>query len=175
MVLIKMKPNRVCQKLYFLVCQIILLASMIGSVVAEPNSCHGKNNSLLIEYLGTSGYVVSHGSDVVLLDPYFSHQSILRAMSLKWLRIDKDAIDQYLPSHAKSAAAILVGHSHYDHLLDVPYIALNYATKAIIFGSETTKNLLHSRKQLRDRLVSVLGFDFCQLSQRMRHSSPSSE
>lgn len=151
----KLKSMRECRKLYSFVCLIFLQAIMLDSVLAEPNSCEAKNDSLLIEYLGTSGYVVSRGSDVILLDPYFSHQPLLRAMSLRRLRTDEFAINKYLPRRAASAVAILVGHSHYDHLLDVPYIAENIATEAKIYGSETTKNLLCSRAELRGRLESV--------------------
>jgi hypothetical protein len=52
--------------------------------------------------------------------------------------------------------AILVGHAHYDHLMDVPYIKKKYLPQAKIYGSETMKNTLagdHDLKQ--DDVVSV--------------------
>ncbi|MBI3799021.1 MAG: MBL fold metallo-hydrolase [Deltaproteobacteria bacterium] len=39
-------------------------------------------------------------------------------------------------------SAILVGHAHYDHLMDIPYIAQERAPHATIYGSLTMKNIL---------------------------------
>jgi metal-dependent hydrolase (beta-lactamase superfamily II) len=39
---------------------------------------------------------------------------------------------------------ILVGHAHYDHLLDVPYIMKKYAKKAKLYVSKTMKYLVSS-------------------------------
>ena len=46
--------------------------------------------------------------------------------------------DDYLAD----ANAILVGHAHYDHLMDVPYIKATFMPKAKIFGSQTMKYIL---------------------------------
>src|SRR6266849_6130392 len=39
-------------------------------------------------------------------------------------------------------SAILVAHAHYDHLMDIPYIAQERAPSATIYGSQTMKNIL---------------------------------
>jgi L-ascorbate metabolism protein UlaG (beta-lactamase superfamily) len=45
--------------------------------------------------------------------------------------------------------AILVGHSHYDHLMDVPLLARQFARHARIYGTLTTKRTLMGDSSLR--------------------------
>ena len=49
-------------------------------------------------------------------------------------------------------------HAHYDHLMDVPYVARRHAPTATVYGNETTRNILaaggvpwHRRVSLNDR------------------------
>ncbi len=67
-------------------------------------------------------------------------------------------IERRLPSRADRATVILVGHGHYDHLLDVPYIATHRAKSAIIFGGPSIIRMLMGDRDLRSnagRLVSI--------------------
>ncbi|MFL5543984.1 MAG: hypothetical protein ACJ792_04730 [Gemmatimonadaceae bacterium] len=58
-------------------------------------------------------------------------------------------IDRFLPAVADRASAILVGHGHYDHLLDVPYIATHRATSAFIYGGPSIRRMLMGDSILR--------------------------
>ncbi|MFL5469758.1 MAG: hypothetical protein ACJ8AE_08200, partial [Gemmatimonadaceae bacterium] len=75
------------------------------------------------------------------------------------LRPDTAAIERFLPRSADRASAILVGHGHYDHLLDVPYIATHRATSAFIYGGPSVRHMLMGDSLLRReggrRLVPV--------------------
>jgi hypothetical protein len=53
------------------------------------------------------------------------------------------------------AHVILVGHAHYDHLMDVPRVALEHAPRARILGSSTVKNTLGSWSGVGDRVDEV--------------------
>jgi hypothetical protein len=53
------------------------------------------------------------------------------------------------------ARAILVGHAHYDHLMDVPQVALRHAPSARILGSRTVANTLGAWSGLASRVVEV--------------------
>lgn len=107
-----------------------------------------------IQYLGVGGYLVQRGDDVVLFGPVYSNPSMLEAMGDHQIRTDRAMVDRYLPKEASRAQAIVVGHSHYDHLLDTPYIANAHATSARVYGSRTAASLIASAVD-RSRLVDV--------------------
>ena len=70
---------------------------------------------------------------------------------------DAAAID----SHVKRADFILVTHTHYDHVLDVPHLAPT--TKATVIGTESTENVLRTYRVPEERLITVRGgedYDF---------------
>ena len=50
--------------------------------------------------------------------------------------------------------AIIVGHAHYDHLMDMPYIVKNYLPAATVYGSRTATSILAAELPA-NRLVSV--------------------
>jgi L-ascorbate metabolism protein UlaG (beta-lactamase superfamily) len=67
------------------------------------------------------------------------------------------AIDARVPR----ANFILVTHTHYDHVLDVPHIALK--TRAIVVGTQSTENVLRAYRVPEEQLITVLGgedYDF---------------
>src|SRR3990172_3009383 len=75
---------------------------------------------------------------------------------LAGIRSDTAAVDRNLATYDVSgAAAILVGHAHYDHLLDVPRVALTHAPRAVILGSRTVMNTLGTWSGVADRVVLV--------------------
>ncbi len=95
-----------------------------------------------IQYLGVGGYLVQRGDDVVLFGPVYSNPSLLEAMGDHQIRTDRALVDRLLPREAAKAKAIVIGHSHYDHLMDTPYIANTYATGAKVYGSRTAASLI---------------------------------
>jgi glyoxylase-like metal-dependent hydrolase (beta-lactamase superfamily II) len=50
--------------------------------------------------------------------------------------------------------AVLVGHGHYDHLMDLPYLA-PYLPNATVYGSSTVVNMLAPARGFAGRLRSV--------------------
>ncbi len=87
--------------------------------------------ALRVRWLGTAGHVVSTDTTTVLIDPFLSRPSF-RSL-LRPLAPDTSLFDRWLP---KRVDAVLLGHSHYDHLLDAPAIAL--ARGARVVGSLST-------------------------------------
>ena len=87
-----------------------------------------------VQWLGTAGFALEHEGVVVLLDPYFTRASLGRCVVAP-LRSDPAAVARYAPR----ADAIVVGHTHFDHALDVPAIAI--ATGATVFGSRSAATL----------------------------------
>jgi L-ascorbate metabolism protein UlaG (beta-lactamase superfamily) len=87
-----------------------------------------------VRWLGTAGFEIEHDGHVVLVDPYVTRASIARCL-LAPLRPDLEAVRR----HAPRADAIVAGHTHFDHVLDVPAIAR--ATGARVFGSRSAAAL----------------------------------
>ena len=97
-------------------------------------------HDLQIQYLGVGGFSIRRGKDAILTAPFFSNPSILR-VGLWSIQSDPKQIDTFFPA-AEDVSAILVGHAHYDHLMDIPHIAQKHTPHAQIYGSETMKNIL---------------------------------
>jgi len=108
-----------------------------------------------LTYLGVGGWIFERGTDQILAAPLFSNPSFVRA-GLGSIRSDSLAVDAGLDRYRVSdAAAILVGHAHYDHLMDVPHTARRHAPAATILGSSTVRNTLGSWSGLADRVLTI--------------------
>ena len=64
---------------------------------------------------------------------------------------DVAAID----AHIQRADFVLVTHTHYDHILDVPHIALK--TRAAVIGTESTENVMRAYAVPEEQLITVRG------------------
>ena len=113
-----------------------------------------------ITYLGTNGYLFESRGVTLLVDPYFSRQSLFR-MAFKLRPVPRnELIAQWLRDHPK-IDAILVTHGHVDHLYDAPQILRQ--TRATLIASPTSVKLVESlgvpanqtRPVLPGRTVSV--------------------
>lgn len=100
-----------------------------------------------VRWLGTAGFDISFEGHHLLIDPYVTRAS-LGACVFSPLRSDAAAVARYAPQ----ADAIVCGHTHFDHALDVPAIAL--ATGATVFGSHSAAALCRAfgvpASQVRD-------------------------
>lgn len=90
-----------------------------------------------VKWLGTAGFSLEHAGFTVLFDPYITRASLLRCV-VSPLVPDRDAILRHVPR----ADAIVVGHTHFDHVLDAPLIAKT--TGARVFGSHSAATLCHA-------------------------------
>jgi len=102
------------------------------------------STSLQVKYLGAGGLYLRRGEDVVLTAPFFSNPSLKRLLFWR-IKSQPREIDRFLaPMHADLAAthAILVGHAHYDHLMDLPHILATHTPKARVYGSRTAYHTL---------------------------------
>jgi L-ascorbate metabolism protein UlaG (beta-lactamase superfamily) len=100
---------------------------------ANPPGASDRIDTVTLTYLGVAGWQLTAGSHTLLFDPYFTRVDTDALPDGAALLPDQAAIDRYAP---KRADVILVSHSHYDHLLDVPTIAR--ATGAAVVGTDST-------------------------------------
>ena len=101
-----------------------------------------------VQWLGTAGFALEHDGFVVLVDPYLTRASLARCVTSA-LRPDPAAVARWAPR----ADAIVVGHTHFDHVLDVPAIAL--ATSAKVFGSRSAVTLCRASGVPEAQIVDV--------------------
>jgi L-ascorbate metabolism protein UlaG (beta-lactamase superfamily) len=110
---------------------------------------------LRVVYLGSGGWILEHGDATVLTGPLFSNPGFFTTGLLP-IRSDTAIVDRYMSRYdVSSALAILVGHAHYDHLMDVPRVAARHAPTARIVGSRTVANTLGTWSGLADRVDLV--------------------
>jgi L-ascorbate metabolism protein UlaG (beta-lactamase superfamily) len=102
---------------------------------------------LTMTYLGVAGWQIECAGKTILVDPYFSRPVLDGAISS-----DPEAVAAHAP---KKADLILVGHSHVDHLLDTPAVAL--ASGAQVMGSASTIAVASARGVASDHLITVRG------------------
>lgn len=137
----------------------VVLEPVPASAPREAGICAGAcRDSIRLTYLGVSGFVIRHGSRALMTAPSFTHPGGLRLMLPSPFRLSPDTAtaDRMLAGvDLAGIGAIVVGHAHYDHLLDVPYVARRWAPTATIYGSATMVNTLAGDPALRQRAVPV--------------------
>lgn len=109
--------------------------------------------AVTVQYLGVGGWLIRRGEAALLTAPFFSNPGLLR-VGFWTVKPDTALIDRFMPP-AADVSAILVGHAHYDHLLDVPRVAERHAPGATIYGSRTATHILGGLPELEGRLVAV--------------------
>lgn len=109
-------------------------------------------DGLRMVYLGTGGWIMEYGDAQVLAGPLFSNPGLVRT-GLGNVASDTALVDRYMGRYdVDEAEAILVGHAHYDHLMDVPRVAAVHAPAARILGSRTVRNTLGVWSGLAERV-----------------------
>lgn len=105
------------------------LAACTHSAPPIPTDPVPPREPIALTYLGVAGWQLEAGGKTILTDPYFSRP----ADPNQPLVPDATAIAARAPAHAD---LIVVGHSHFDHLLDAPDVAKR--TGAELIGSLST-------------------------------------
>jgi len=105
-------------------------------------------SGLELTWVGTAGFRLAYQGTVVWIDPYVTRLRFADLLRRRVIAANESAIAQ----HIDRADAVLVGHTHFDHALDVPAIARH--TGCRVYGSASLEHLmgLHG---LADRAVVV--------------------
>jgi len=113
---------------------------------------------LRMTYLGTGGWILERGEAQLLAAPLFSNPGFVHT-GTRDIASDTTVVDTFMGRYdVRGARAILVGHAHYDHLMDVPRVARAHAPAARIVGSETVRNTLGTWSGLMARVDEVEPF-----------------
>ena len=88
---------------------------------ALPEARHGVE----LEYLGTAGFVLRGRGHTLVLDPYVTRVPLHKLW--RQLAADEALVSRVIP-HADD---VLVGHAHYDHVLDAPTLCQRTGARLI--------------------------------------------
>jgi len=145
-----------------------LVATVVGPLAGQRPTTE-KTGQVILTYLGTAGWEISDGATVILIDPYLSRINGPRppGPAAVVTPIPGDARPLYgmddiavpdvatIDAHIQRADFILVTHTHYDHVLDVPHLALR--TRAAVVGTESTENVMRAYGVPEQTLITVRG------------------
>jgi L-ascorbate metabolism protein UlaG (beta-lactamase superfamily) len=143
----------------------VVAITVLATPAAQNQRTAEKSNQVVLKYLGAAGWGISDGTTTILIDPYLSRingppppggQSMPgdTRRAFGWGDVatpDVAAID----SQVQQADFVLVTHTHYDHVLDVPHIALK--TGATVIGTESTENVMRAYGVPEGQLITVRG------------------
>ena len=87
-------------------------------------------------WLGTAGFKLAYQGTTIWIDPYVTRLSMLQLVGRRVVPPSSEAVSRWVDK----ADAVLVGHTHFDHALDVPAIARQTGCK--VYGSQSLQNLM---------------------------------
>lgn len=90
-------------------------------------------------FLGTSSILLDDGETQILTDGFFSRPSLWKTAFSKIESDPLTVLSVIERAKINRLKAIFVCHSHYDHVMDAPFVAKQ--TKAKLYGSSSTLNV----------------------------------
>src|SRR6058998_726023 len=148
-----------------MVAGVAMATASLGRSLLVPGAAEGAETSprgggpgaagVSFKWFGTNGWEITFGNKTILFDPWFSRFDsgffTGKFNPNATLPLDEALIGQ----HVKKADHILIGHGHWDHMADVPYIAKK--TNAMVIGSETHGNVMRAAGVPEGKIVQVKG------------------
>ncbi len=111
-----------------------------------------KNGAVKVTFLGVGTLLFDDGETQLMTDGFFSRPALFQVAQRK-IETDKKAVDAALKQAGVTRLkALFVAHSHYDHALDVAYVAQK--TGAKLYGSASTLNIGRGG-ELRDEQMAL--------------------
>jgi L-ascorbate metabolism protein UlaG (beta-lactamase superfamily) len=108
-----------------------------------------------VRWLGVAGFTLTSGETTLAHDPYLSRPGLLRTSFRRYVP-DEALLGRFVGAGSPApelahASLYLVGHSHFDHLGDVPWLAQRSGGRVV--GSATTAAIARGYGLPEDRAV----------------------
>jgi L-ascorbate metabolism protein UlaG (beta-lactamase superfamily) len=91
---------------------------------------------LELTWIGTAGFRLAYQGVTVWIDPYVTRLGLGDFVRRRAVPPSEDAVARWIDR----ADAVLVGHTHFDHALDVPAIARRFGCR--VYGSASLQRLM---------------------------------
>lgn len=136
---------------------LLVLLSLVLAVGRSPQAADSDSATgqrVILKWLGTAGWEIQYGQSKILIDPFLTRRQSVAGE--EW-QTDEAAVISVI----SGADYIFAGHSHADHIGDIPFIAKRFGSKVV--GSRTTVNISLSAGVDKSQLTTVSGgekFDF---------------
>ena len=102
------------------------------------------DDQLMVQFTGAGGVYITTRDLALLADPFFSNPGLGDLVLLSDLVVDETMIDRWLPP-TENVKAVIVGHGHYDHLMDVPSVLERLPEMAKVYASKTSSHMIASK------------------------------
>lgn len=110
---------------------------------------------VFLRYLGAGGLYLEWRGTPILVGPFFSNPSFPRALFGR-LAADRVRIEGGLKGmDLAGVRAIFVGHAHYDHLADVPFIVETLSPEALVYVNRTGANMLAEVRSVKGKVRAL--------------------
>src|SRR3954449_5205520 len=80
---------------------------------------------LELEWLGVAGYRLTYEGVTLFVDPYVSRVPLRALLTRRPALPDAERLERYVHAPGE-VAGIVVGHTHFDHAVDVPALAARH-------------------------------------------------
>ncbi len=97
-------------------------------------------SGLQVDFYGVTCFRLKWNNTAVLVDPFWTYLPLLKVGFGK-TPSDPRQVDPYI-EQLGDVQSVLVGHSHYDHVLDLPYVAEHLAPNTTVFCNQTLVHTL---------------------------------
>lgn len=146
-----MKIDHIYSRLLLLagvfVCSLSACSRKVSPDIINPGGTYdisvaNEREPLRVDFLGVTAFGIQYKDKLLLTDPYVSPQPTTKVM-FKTITTDSSAVDRfYNRLGLENTRMVICGHAHYDHLMDLPYLADKLPGDAVLCGSNSMKNLM---------------------------------
>ncbi|WP_370045161.1 MBL fold metallo-hydrolase [Lysinibacillus sp. RC79] len=95
-----------------------------------------------VTFLGTSSLLFDDGNTQLMIDGFISRLPLLKMLPFSTVKTDADAVNKAFKKIGidnNKLRGLFIAHTHYDHALDLAYIAKQTGTH--VYGSESAINI----------------------------------
>jgi len=127
---------------------LLMFGRSLCAAEPEPNSSSAAEQPVQLNWLGNAGWEIRVGKIIILIDPFLTRREA--SASAEW-KTDEEGVLNVI----KGADYVFAGHSHADHIADIPFIAKRFGSKVI--GSRTTTNIALTAGVDKTQLTTISG------------------